>query len=60
MSEETRVTVSDIDMRFMSMVMFMVKWAFATIPALLIIGFICAAIFVVFGGGVIALGGLLK
>jgi hypothetical protein len=32
-----RVTVADIDMRFGSMVWFMVKWAFAAIPAFIII-----------------------
>jgi len=32
-----RVTVSDVDMPFWSMVRFMVKWAFASIPALLLI-----------------------
>lgn len=31
------VQVIDIDMPFMSMVFFMVKWAFATIPAIIII-----------------------
>jgi hypothetical protein len=30
-----RVTVVDVDMPFGSMVVFMVKWALATIPALL-------------------------
>lgn len=32
-----RVTVVDVDMKFWTMVQFMVKWAFASIPALLII-----------------------
>ena len=31
------VQIIDIDIPFMSMVMFMVKWAFATIPAIIII-----------------------
>jgi hypothetical protein len=35
--EEIRVVVTDIDMHFQSMVFFMVKWAFATIPAIIII-----------------------
>jgi hypothetical protein len=35
--EETRIVISDINMRFGSMVVFMVKWAFAAIPALIII-----------------------
>lgn len=33
-----RVVVADIDMPFGSMVRFMVKWAIATIPAMLILG----------------------
>ena len=38
------VQITDIDMPFMSMVFFMVKWAFATIPAILIIWIISAFI----------------
>ena len=38
------VQIIDIDMPFMSMVFFMVKWAFATIPAILIIWIISAFI----------------
>jgi hypothetical protein len=41
-----RVTVSDFDMPFLSMVRFMVKWAIAAIPALLILVILSA----VFGG----------
>jgi hypothetical protein len=39
MSEETsnRVAVTDVNMPFMSMVRFMVKWAIAAIPAMLIL-----------------------
>jgi hypothetical protein len=33
----TRVTVTDVDMPFMSMVRFMVKWAIAAIPAIFIL-----------------------
>lgn len=40
-----RVVVTDFDMSFGSMVLFMVKWAFASIPALiLIIGISCALV----------------
>jgi hypothetical protein len=60
MSEENRVTVTDVEMPFGSMVAFMVKWTFATIPALIIVAAICALIVVVFGGGLVALGGMLK
>ena len=35
-----RVVVMDIDMPFGSMIAFMVKWAFAAIPALLILGIV--------------------
>jgi hypothetical protein len=48
-----KVTVTDIDMPFGSMVAFIFKWTLASIPALillLIVGGVCAAIF----GGVIA------
>lgn len=34
------VTVTDIDMPFMSMVTFMVKWAIAAIPSILILALI--------------------
>lgn len=37
MSEQKRVKVVDIDIPFSSMVTFMVKWAFAVIPAAVII-----------------------
>ena len=42
-SEETQVVVTDIQMPFVSMVVFMVKWALAAIPAFLIL-------FLIFGG----------
>lgn len=35
-----RVIVTDIHMPFMSMVGFMVKWAIASIPALIVLAFI--------------------
>jgi hypothetical protein len=38
------VQITELDMPFMSMVFFMVKWAFATIPAALIIWTISAFI----------------
>ena len=40
------VKVSDIDIPFASMVIFMVKWAIASIPALLIL----MVLFAIFGG----------
>jgi CHASE2 domain-containing sensor protein len=35
-----RVTVVDFDMPFTSMIAFMIKWALAAIPAMIILGFI--------------------
>lgn len=43
------VVVVDVQMRFMSMVRFMVMWAFASIPAALIVGLIVYAIFSMLG-----------
>jgi len=40
-----RIIVTDIKMPFFSMVIFMVKWAVASIPALIILSFIGALIF---------------
>jgi len=37
---EQRVVVTDINMPFGSMVWFMVKWTLASIPAMLILGFL--------------------
>jgi hypothetical protein len=52
-SEDTRslnVAITDIDMPFLSMVGFMVKWAFATIPAIIIIYLLVTVVGAVFGG----------
>ena len=40
------VKISDIDMPFVSMIIFMVKWAIASIPAILIL----MVLFFIFGG----------
>ena len=45
------VEVSDIDMPFGSMVVFMVKWAIASIPAILIL----MVLFAIFGGFTLAI-----
>ena len=42
--QSTRVTVTDVDMPFMSMVTFMVKWVLASIPAFIILALIGALI----------------
>jgi hypothetical protein len=48
MSEE--VVVKDIRMSFGSMVVFMIKWAIAAIPAMIILGLIGAFFGAIFGG----------
>jgi hypothetical protein len=37
MDNQTKVIITDIKMPFLSMVTFMVKWAIATIPAVIIL-----------------------
>src|SRR5689334_15348762 len=44
MPEPQNVTVTDIRMPFTSMVVFMVKWAFASIPAVAILAAVSAAV----------------
>lgn len=50
------VIVVDIQMRFWSMVVFMVKWAFAAIPALIIIALIITALTMFLTGFISGLG----
>jgi hypothetical protein len=52
----TKVVVTDIKMSFGSMVVFMIKWSLAAIPALIILLVIAGIISAVLGG---VLGGLL-
>lgn len=52
-----RVSVVDINMPFGSMVVFMVKWAIAAIPALLILGVLLAALSAFLFGIARGLGG---
>ena len=49
------VNVRDIEMNFSSMVIFMVKWAIASIPALIILFMIWMMIMGVFGVGIFTL-----
>lgn len=49
--QPTEVTVTNIRMPFLSMVIFMVKWAIAAIPALFILALIGAAISFLLGSG---------
>jgi hypothetical protein len=54
-NQPPRVVVTDIQMPFGSMVIFMVKWAFAAIPAVLIliaVGFLGSALLAGIAGGV--------
>ncbi len=44
-----KVVINDIRMPFGSMVVFMVKWAIASIPAMIILFVICAVLFAVLG-----------
>jgi hypothetical protein len=43
------VVIKDIQMPFMSMVTFMVKWAFAAIPAIIIIAVIATFLMMIAG-----------
>ena len=55
MDNNSNVRVTDINMPFMSMVVFMIKWAIASIPAMIILGIAGAVITGIFGsiwGGV--------
>jgi hypothetical protein len=51
------VIVTDIKMPFLSMVVFMVKWVIASIPALIILTIILSVIGVIFGGVITGLFG---
>jgi len=46
---DNHVTITDIKMPFLSMVVFMVKWAIASIPAFFILWIIGAALFALLG-----------
>ena len=49
-SPTQEVIIKDIDMSFGNMIVFMVKWALASIPAMIIIAFVIIIIFVLAGG----------
>ncbi len=48
--DKQEVIVTDIQMPFMSMVIFMVKWIVASIPAFFVLGIITSIFMGVFGG----------
>ncbi len=47
--ENQKIVISDIDMPFLSMVSFMVKWAIAVIPAAIILFLIAGVLGMFFG-----------
>jgi hypothetical protein len=58
-TSKSATVVTDVHMPFMSMVTFMVKWAFAAIPAMIIIGFFvfaAMAVVAMLGGSLALLG----
>ncbi len=58
-SGPARVIVTDINMSFGSMVVFMVKWSLAAVPAMIILFSLLAIVSTIFGGMFAALlGGL--
>lgn len=50
LGDVSRVAVVDIQMPFGSMVVFMVKWALASVPALMLLGAIFGVCMIIFGG----------
>jgi hypothetical protein len=46
---DNQVVITDIKMPFISMVVFMVKWAIAAIPAILILAVLSSVLVSVFG-----------
>ena len=50
MENDNKVVVTDIQMSFLSMVIFMVKWAIAAIPALLILAILGSIFSALLGG----------
>ena len=51
-----RIVVQDINMSFGSMVVFMIKWSIAAIPAMIILSLIGLVIGLIFGGMFAGLG----
>lgn len=56
--ENQQVTITDVKMPFLSMVVFMVKWAIASIPALIILSLIFVGIATVTASLLNPLGGI--
>jgi hypothetical protein len=51
-----RIAIVDVDIPFWRMVMIIIKWAFASIPAVIIISIIFGIIGALLGGGLALLG----
>ena len=54
--EQSQVVATDIQMPFFSMVIFMVKWAIAAIPAIIILFILGAILSGIFGGLFLGIG----
>ncbi len=54
--ESQYVVVTDIRMPFLSMVVFMIKWAVASIPAFIILSIIAAVLMMLLGGMLSGMG----
>lgn len=50
MENRREVVVTDIKMPFLSMVVFMIKWAIASIPAIIILTLLFGLFTMIFGG----------
>lgn len=57
MQDHNQIVVVDLRMPFWSMVIFMVKWSIAAIPALIILGIIGSVLFAILGGLFGGIGG---
>jgi len=51
LTKETRVVLTDIEMPFLNMILFMVKWGLAAIPAVIVIWAILSIVGAVLGIG---------
>jgi ABC-type Na+ efflux pump permease subunit len=49
-SPRMQVVVSDVEMPFLSMVVFIIKWTIAAIPAMIVLFILSALVAVLFGG----------
>jgi len=52
-----RVSIADVEIPFWRMVMIMIKWTFAAIPAVIIVSVIFGIIGAIIGGGMFAMLG---